>query len=99
MPRPPPPADALINTENDLMGHGHRVRLVFDQSLAAGHGGNAHLLGQFAGGVFVATRAIASCVGPMNSISQLRQISAKCGFSAKTRSPDVSLARCRSRRR
>ena len=66
-----------------LVGQRNGVGLAFHQALAAGHGGHADLLGQPRAAFLSPTSAMASCVGPMNSISQLRQISAKCGFSAR----------------
>ena len=68
----------------DLVGDLHGLVLVLDQAVAAGHDRHVGLAGQLAGRVFLSpSRFIASGVGPMKSMLQLRQTSLKCAFSAR----------------
>ena len=65
MPRPPPPAAALISTgKPSWWAKRHGLGLALDQPLAAGHGGNVDFLGQFSGGVLVAHQGHRLVRGP-----------------------------------
>ena len=84
MPRPPPPATALISTGKPTSwAKLQRVLLAGDDAVAARHDGHLALRASSRAAFLSPSRAIASGVGPMKSMLQLRQISLKWAFSAR----------------
>ena len=67
----------------DAVRQSQGLGIAGNQALTAGHHRHAILLGQFASLVFVAQQFHGPFGGPINSILQPRQTSAKCGFSVR----------------
>ena len=84
MPRPPPPADALINTGKPNFWANCKAwaSLSISPSLP-GTVGTSAVRAALRAEFLSPSMAIASGVGPMNAISQSRQTSAKWEFSAR----------------
>ena len=78
-PAPPPPAVALIkHRKTDLVRKPHRFLLAGDQSVAAGHHRHVGVARNLRAAFLSPSSTMASGVGPMKSILQLRQTSLKC---------------------
>ncbi len=84
MPRPPPPADALISTGKPISC---AIRTASASSSISpslpGTTGTSASRASLRAAFLSPSSAIASGEGPMNSILQLRQTSAKWAFSAR----------------
>ena len=82
MPRPPPPAEALISTgKPNCWANCSGLGLALDQPFAARHGGHFGLRAILRAEFLSPSRAMASGVGPMKVMLQSRQTSAKWEFS------------------
>ena len=77
IPRPPPPATALMMTGSQGPGNLLRRGLAVDRAVAAGQDRHAGLLHRAAGAGLVAEQRMTFGVGPMNLMWQASQTSAR----------------------